>query len=154
MKSLVVFYSRTGTTKKVAESIAKKLEADIEEIVDLTDRKGALGFILGGRDALRKKPTEIKKPEKNPADYDLVVIGTPVWASTMAPAIRVYFSTAKIKSSAFFCTYGGRGAEKTFADMLELLLHTKLVGKLGLSTKEVNLGAEEKISKFIEIIKK
>lgn len=152
MKSLVVFYSRTGTTKKVAIEIAHKLGAELEEIIDLKDRKGAIGWLSGGKDAFKKNPTEIKKIEKNPKDYDLVVVGTPVWASTMAPAIRVYLSTAKIKKAAFFVTMGGRGDEKTYADMHELIVDAHLIGKLALRTAEVKAGAGEKIDKFVEKI--
>jgi flavodoxin len=43
MKTLVVYYSRTGTTRKVAEAIAGILRCDIEEVVDTKKRSGILG---------------------------------------------------------------------------------------------------------------
>ena len=45
MKVLVVYYSRTGNTKFVAEAIAQSLEADIEEIKDGKNRMGVFGFL-------------------------------------------------------------------------------------------------------------
>jgi flavodoxin len=38
MKSLLIYYSRTGKTKFVAETIAAELGSDIEEVVDLKNR--------------------------------------------------------------------------------------------------------------------
>lgn len=59
MKTLVVFYSRTGNTKKMAKILAKELHADIDEIVDLKNRKGILGYIFSGRDAMKQLKTKI-----------------------------------------------------------------------------------------------
>ncbi len=59
-KSLVVFYSRTGTTKRVAESISNLLKCDVEEIVDRKNRKGPLGYLKSESDAMSKKLTVIK----------------------------------------------------------------------------------------------
>ncbi|MBE3088681.1 MAG: flavodoxin family protein, partial [Actinobacteria bacterium] len=42
---LVVYYSRTGTTRKVAEYITKQLGADMEEIIDMKKRSGIWGFL-------------------------------------------------------------------------------------------------------------
>ena len=57
MKSLVVYYSRTGNAKFVAQTIAEQLGSEIEEIKDLKSREGALGWISAGRDATQKAST-------------------------------------------------------------------------------------------------
>ena len=67
MKALVVYFSRTGGTKKVAEAISNILSCDIEEIVDTKDRTGLLGYIRSGRQAMKKKLTAIKNTEKEPS---------------------------------------------------------------------------------------
>jgi len=107
MKILIIFYSRTGNTKKVGQEIAKNLKANIEEIIPLENYFGILGYIKASVEALFKKMPQINKIKKNPFEYDLVVIGTPTWAHTMASPIRTYLSGNKFKKVAFFCTYGG-----------------------------------------------
>ena len=79
MKTLVVYYSRTGNTKFVAEEITAELGADIEEVVDLKKRDGKMGYLSASRDATGNRQTNIAETKRNPADYDLIVIGTPVW---------------------------------------------------------------------------
>src|SRR3989338_8550287 len=95
MKALIVYYSRTGTTKKVAEELADRLKADKEEIIDKKNRKGPIGYMIAGKDAMRKKLTKINELKKNPENYDLLVIGTPIWAFTMVPAIRTFLIKIK-----------------------------------------------------------
>lgn len=103
METLVAFYSRTGNTKKVGKEIAKNLNADFSEIIDLKNRKGFISLITAGKDATKKKLTKIEY-KKDPSKYDLVVVGTPVWAGNLTPAIRTYLSQNKFKKIAFFCT--------------------------------------------------
>jgi flavodoxin len=106
MKILVVSYSRSGNTKKIAEQIAKKLDADFDEVIDMKDRhRKIIGWLIAGKDAMAKEKTEIKY-KKDPTEYDLVIVGTPIWAWTMTPAIRTYLTENKFSEVAFFCTYG------------------------------------------------
>jgi flavodoxin len=130
MKTLVVFYSRTGTTKKVAEDIAKLLNADKEEIIDLRNREGAIGWLASGRDAMKKKLTEIRATKKDPKKYDLVVIGTPIWAGNLPPATRMYTHCNKDKFGrvACFCTMGGDNPGKVFSEL------KKITGKNPIAT--------------------
>lgn len=150
MKSLVVFYSRTGNTKRAAEAIAKELNADIEEIFDTKNRNGVLGYLSAGRDASLERHARIKRPKKDPARYDLIVIGTPIWAGNMSPPIREYaFQEAgRFKHVAFFCTMGDSGSESTFFKM-HALCGKKPLALLALKTGETK-GHEmhHKIQKF------
>ena len=56
MKCLVVYYTRTGKTKFVAEAIATQLGADLEEVVDLKKRGGAIGWNKRRQGCIKKKP--------------------------------------------------------------------------------------------------
>ena len=118
MKALVVHYSRTGNTEKVAAEIAKALGADSETIIDRKNRKGPIGWLTAGRDSTRKTPADIEEPKHDPSGYDLVVIGTPVWAWTVSAPVLAYLNkfTKKFPEVAFFLTYDGN-MEKTFSDM-------------------------------------
>lgn len=156
MKKLIVFYSRTGTTRKLAEKIASELDSDIEEIIDLTERKGATGWLKSGRDAMRKKLTNINDLKNGLKNYELIVVGSPVWVGSLTPAIRTFLLNNKnnIKKAAFFCTMGGNNPSKIF-DQMEELINLKPLSILALTTKEVinDLGGE-KIESFVKIIKK
>jgi flavodoxin len=148
MKSLVVYYTRTGKTKVVAEAIAAQLGADLEEIVDLKKREGKIGWIMCGKDASRKSLTEIAPTKKVPADYDLVVVGTPIWAWSPAPAIRTYFSqnnNLSGKKVALFYTFDSdmkQAGEKTKA----LLPNATIVSELPLANPS---GKKEETEKKI-----
>ena len=156
MKPLVVFYSRTGTTKKVAESIVDSLKCDIEEIETKKSRKGLIGYLLCGKEAILKKLAEINEPKKNASDYDLVIIGTPIWGWNVSSLIRSYITTYNkdFKKVAFFCTQGGSGAEKAFKEMGEIC-EKEPESVLVLTTKEVKEDKyNDKVKEFTNNIKK
>lgn len=154
MKTLIIFYSRTGTTRKMAAELAAKLNAAQEEIIDEDKRAGALGYLKSGREAMQKKLAVIKPLKADLADYGLVIIGTPVWAFTISSPVRAFLIAAagKIKRAAFFATQGGNGAEKTIEEMAELI-GLKPSAALVATTKEVvsnNYHYQEKINQFIK----
>ena len=134
MKSLVAYYSRSGNTKFVAEKIAEQLNADLCEGIDKKNREGKLAYLTSGRDAMREKLTEIEisKPVE---DYDFVVVGSPVWAGKIAPAIRTFLvkNDFSNKQVAFFVTLGGDKPEKTMQNIKETIKPKSLVGELAIS---------------------
>jgi flavodoxin len=119
---LVVYYSRTGITKKIAGSIASTLDADLDEIVDQTKRSGLLGYLRSGFQASFQRRVPIGPAIRDPAKYDLVAIGTPVWDRALSSPVRSYLHRHRnsFHDVAFFCTCGGRGADRVFAQMTEL----------------------------------
>ena len=116
MKTLVAYYSRSGRTRKVAETLARLLQADLEEIIDCKDRSGFLGYLTAGRDASLNRLTKLKSLTKDPSSYDLVVVGTPIWAWNVSPPVRTYLTENKdkIRKVAFYCTMGGSSEGKAF----------------------------------------
>ncbi len=118
---LVVFYSRTSNTRKVSEIIAGQKDADLLEVKDQKSRSGAMGFFLGGFDAIRGKSTSISYNTVDLADYDTVYIGTPVWASKPTPAILEFIRQNDFSSNdvVTFATLGGSGGESTVKAMNE-----------------------------------
>ena len=156
MKILVAFYSRTGVTRQAAQVLAECLSCDLEEIVDRRKRSGLLGWLRSGRDAWRKRLTEIEPATRDPGGYELVVLGTPVWAFTMAPAVRTYLAAhaPKLAKVAFLCTMGGSGAEKTFAAMVEAA-GKRPVATLALKEKDVRAGrADEALRRFADDLRR
>jgi len=123
MKCLVVYYTRTGNTKKLAEIICEKLGGVLQPIISRKRFRGPWGFLYAGFMSRMKKLPEIEPVGKDIRGYDLVVVGTPVWASTMAAPVRTFLSRYKneIQRVAFFSTMGGTGVGRTFTDMEEII---------------------------------
>jgi len=124
-RTLVVFYSRSGTTRRIAQALAEALKCDLEEITEPRPRTGFLGYIRSLLEARRKRPSIIAPKIYDVSSYDLVVIGTPVWAwSVSSPVLAYLIATARqLPEVAFFCTLGASGSESAFAQM------TAIVGK-------------------------
>ncbi len=111
MKSLVIYYSFSGNTRIIAESIAHEANADIFElkIAKQPPKNIVWKFLWMGKSILMIKSPKLEKIDISFEDYDLIFIGTPVWALTYAPPLRSFFRDFKIKNKqiAMFCTHGG-----------------------------------------------
>ena len=145
MKSLVVYYTRTGNARFAAETIAAEIGADVEEIMDMKKRSGVIGWLNAGSDARRSKETEIAPSKKSPADYDLIIVGTPVWASRPTPAVTTYLKKNDLSSKkvALFFTQGGK--KPTAIDQTKaLILNSECIGVLTVINPMANKEESEK----------
>jgi flavodoxin len=131
MKVLVVYYSSSGNTQRVAQAIAQALEADVEGIQEVkpTDvdlhGKGLGNFLNMGKTAFRAlsdRTVGIKGLQHSTADYDLVLVGTPVYAGSLSAPVRAFLEQArgKMKAVAFFCTGDDPANEKVFVQMQDV----------------------------------
>lgn len=127
-KYLVVYFSWTGNTAKVAGLLAKTLSADIEEIHEVKPRGGFLAFISAVLASVFRMAAPINAATKNVADYDVVILGSPVWAQNIATPMRSYIRREKsrIKQIALFCTLGGAGGAAALAQLAALCERTAL----------------------------
>ena len=156
MKKLVAYYSRTGNTKFVAEKIADHLDAETCEVIDKKNRKGKLVFLTGGYAALREKLTKIEV-NKIIDDYDFIIVGSPVWAGKIAPAIRTFLvqNDFSDKQVAIFVTLKGDNPEKALENMNEAILPNIPIGELGITDDLKNQEeAEQQIMNWCKELKK
>ena len=150
LKILVVYYSFEGSTKLIAERIAQETGADLLELKPKKDvrSKGFMKYVWGGRQASMKEKPELMVFDKDPLDYDLIYLGTPVWAFTYAPAVRSFLVTVKLtgKKIALFCCCDG-GAGKTINLLQQELSANEILGELVLTS--VSRKPDENLEKTI-----
>lgn len=144
-KTIVVYYSRKGNTKKVAEKLASQLKSDIVEITEAKSRNGLFGFIRSGREAMMKRTPPIILPETKWEEYDTFYIGTPIWAGNMASPVRTFLAQNFPKAARYgmFFTSGGPPEDVKF-DVAQLTGKEPIV-KIGIRDKELKSGNWESI---------
>lgn len=125
-KTLVVYYSRTGTTRKLAAALAGSLSADIVEIQCGRYGSGIFRYLRAGYDSLKGNLPPIEMSHEVTADYDLALIGAPIWTSYPALPLRAFLAskpTLPLRIG-LFLTYGGHSpSEKAVGDVEALLGH-------------------------------
>ncbi len=91
LRVLVVFFSQSGATERIARDLADLCGADIEEIREYKERKAPQGFWgyfgAGARATFRTAP-RIQTPAYDPSDYDALIVCTPVYSWSLAPPVR------------------------------------------------------------------
>ncbi|MEW9919675.1 flavodoxin family protein [Marimonas sp. MJW-29] len=145
MKSLILYFSLTGTTATLAQALAEALDADIAEITCARYAPGGFSFwryLKAGRDSLRGHLPPVDVPEIALSDYDLVVLGAPIWTSYPAVPLRAYLSSQpKLPSriAAFFTSGGDAAAEKA-AEMVSNAAGKPLAATLTVQQRKVLAG--------------
>ena len=150
----------SGNVKSVAEKLSVTLNADLIEIkpVKAFPDKGFGKFFWGGKSAVMGETPELEPYSFNADEYETVIIGSPIWASSFAPPVRTFLCDNRDvlrqkKLAAFFCQ-SGNGADKAEKKMCALLgidsLSASLVLIDPLTKTEVEY--EAKIKAFAENI--
>lgn len=152
MKSLIVYHSETGNTKRVAEYIHEKTDSDI---IALKPKKAysKLGMYTSGmKRALMEQEDEIDITDIDLSAYDTIIVGTPVWAGHPTPVVNAGLDIIKDgtgKNAVVFATY--RGSEGETLNILQKKLEDSglnVLGAFGFSEKETK--DEGKIGEMIE----
>ena len=144
-KMLVVYYSRTGNTKEIAEQIAARTGADIFEIKTVnaypddyrqTTDQAKKEIAEGYRPALKRMPENLEQ-------YKAVFVGSPCWWGTVASPVATFLSEAELSGKTVipFMTHGGSGLGRSVSDIKSMLPNSTVVeGKAfwGNSVKTAN----------------
>ena len=94
MKAVVIYYSWGGNTKSIAEKVARELNCGAARIDTVVPYEGDYNSIVdrGADEVKRGYEPEIKPLGIDLSDYDTVILGTPVWWYTFAPAVKTFLS--------------------------------------------------------------
>lgn len=140
-KALVLYYSFEGNTKKVAEVLAESLNADIEEVKPVKElkSKGFSKFIWGGSQVVMGKKPEIVELQSDLSIYDIVFVGSPIWAGTFAPPVKTLLED-KIsnKKIAYFYTHDGGYKKATEKGKETIVIKNQFLGAIDLQTISKN----------------
>lgn len=153
VKSLVVYHSRTGYTRRVAQALARRLDAELEEIRIVQPMGGWPGYLMCAIEAIAGLAPALQPSAKSPAGYSLVVVGTPIWFWSLASPVRSWLEKNPLQGQrvAFFCTMGSSGANCAFSTMSKLA-GAPPVATLSLSDRETDAGATGKIDSFVRAL--
>ena len=133
-KTLVAYFSATGTTKAAAQKLADEFNADLYEIAPEEPYTDA---DLNWRDKNSRSTIEMKDKSSRPAikghcdniaDYDTVWIGFPVWWYTAPTIVNTFIEAHNLDGKVLnvFATSGGSGVEGSANDLKKAYPQYKL----------------------------
>jgi flavodoxin len=148
---LVVYFSRSGHCRRLAEEIAVTAGADLDVIREPRVRSGLFGYLRSAHEARREKLVDISPATKDPTRYSLVVLGSPVWAGKLCSPVRAYIAAHKhqLTRVALFCTQGRSGADKVLQVMADLCGRTPVTTAFFDDAEISEKLHREKLRKFI-----
>ena len=153
MKTLVAYFSATGTTERAAKMLAEVAGADLYRIEPETPYTAA---DLDWHDKNSRTSVEMNDPKSRPAikgrceqmaDYDVVYIGFPIWWYTVPTIINTFMESYDLQGKTLipFATSGGTDITKT-ADNLKKA-YPNLTWKPG---RLLNGATRETIEQFVK----
>lgn len=125
-KILVVYFSwsSSGNTRNMAEQIKEATGADIFEIVPVSayPRDYQVCVDQAKEEINRKHKPAIKGKVENFDSYDIIIVGSPNWWSTIAPPVSTFLSSYNFKGKTIlpFMTHEGTRLGRTVNDVKEL----------------------------------
>jgi flavodoxin len=142
---LVAYHSRGGYTRRVAQQLARRLGADVEPIRVGQPVAGPIGYALCAIEAIAGIAPALRSGRHDPARYDTVIVGTPVWFWSVSSPVRSWLALHPLGRArvAFFCTMGGAGADRAFSTMSSLAASGP-VATMALTDEEIDRGEDAK----------
>jgi hypothetical protein len=117
-------------------------------------RQGVLGYARSALEALLGASTEIGRLSRDPADFDVVVVGSPIWAASVSSPVRTYLwlERSRLRQVAFFVTHGGTGDARALGQMREVT-QRRPAAELVVREREIGSpAAGRKIDAFVRAV--
>ena len=145
--TLCVYCTRTNHTRRIMETIAAELGADLAVITDGVDRTGMLGYVNAAMTSMRKQLPDILsvKTPKPIREYDTIILGAPIWAETVCPLAKAFLKryAPLLHGKVFYVvTHMADNPYKEQIQKLDGFLGKPHIAHLSVSTKRDSLDAE------------
>ena len=152
-KTLVLYYSQTGTTQAVSEELQKQLGADIERIEAVIPYDGDFQATIqrSGDERRNGELPELKPIQANLADYDVIFIGYPIWFGTYAMPIATLVKENDFagKTIVPFCTFGSGGLASSTNALKQALPQADIRQGYGVRQARIEAAPKE-IDRFLK----
>ena len=128
-KKLIVYFTYTNNTKKIAEHIKEKLNCDILEIKTVVPYSDDYDSVVNDQQNSEGSSflPEIQEINLNLEEYDEIILGTPVWWYRPVPAIRTFLTKYDLTGKTIkpFATNAG-WLGRTFKEINSLCPNSKV----------------------------
>ncbi|NNE54110.1 MAG: hypothetical protein HKN30_17110 [Sulfitobacter sp.] len=143
----IVFFTRTGHTKRVAKRLAQALSADLIPMRAPQYEKGFRGYMRAAIDSLRHINEHTPQDFESLTDYDRIVLCAPVWTSFPAVPLRglLHGNVALPSSVSLFLTSGAHSPTHKAFRVAETDLGRSFVAKASLPNDWEGTPKEERI---------
>lgn len=150
-KILVVYFSRTGRTREVAEAIARATGAELEELREARSRSGLWGWLRSGYEGTYRRSAQPLPLSRDPQRYDVVFVGSPTWNRALSSSVRGFLQVhgASLPNVALFATCAERGADAVLDEMAGLLASAPLA-RLAMLEADVRRGPAVEVGELVE----
>ena len=152
-KTLVLYYSQTSNTKLVADEIAKRLDADIEEIKAVSPYDG--DFMQTIERCMQERQEgilpDIQPIKSDISKYEVIFIGYPIWFGTYAPPVITFLKNVDLSGKKIvpFCTFGSGGLESSVNDLKEAQPNAEILRGYGVRAARLDAVPQE-IDQFLK----
>lgn len=158
MKKAVVFYSLSGNTQAAAKEIAEGIGADLIELklVKPFPTEKSKQLALGGMQAMFGMKPAIQELSKNIKGYDVLILGTPIWAGTIAAPVHSFLNKYQVldKIVAVFTFSGGGDNKRCIAKLSKRLPRLKVEVALANRDSDLAIYNADKIHHFIKEVER
>lgn len=140
---LVVVYSHTGTSRRLAQLLCSQFKGwQLGTILEGRTRAGAIGTLRCVLDSLLRRRPRIRYEGPDPADFDMVVLVSPIWAGRLAGPMRSFVAAQRerLKQVAVVSVMGQNGAPSALAEVTRVIGRTP-VFSMAFTAREIDDGS-------------
>ena len=154
-KTLIVYFSWSGNTRSVANTIQDLTGYDMVEIEVEEPYSSVYNEVTArARQELDNdiRPALVTQVE-NMGEYDTLIVGTPIWGSRLAPPVKSFLAMYDLtgKIIAPFCTHGGSGTAQSVNDIRAVCPNSEILQPLAVSGSQAE-NARSSVKRWLQAI--